>query len=254
MEETDEKKERLEVLHINDILERKHHEEVSKGNARKAYEKGKLGGAGSGRTGSCPNVNQNMVNLIGREVRIKGDEPTSGLKTTSKIEPGEANTINHINKEILKNLVLTKIDREIGVNSDWQLTTTNLSNLANELSANFLVLRDVIASGGKGESFLKLVEQIASEYMDKVRKTNSKVKYSENDYGKHFLRLIWNIRRGCSDKAIRDRQTPKTNRQRHHEQRRVHENIFQIQKSREHQEKTGRQAPAPEIQKTEGNF
>jgi hypothetical protein len=134
-------------------LERKHHEQVTAVNSKKAYEKGKLFGTNHNRTGSCPNVNQNMVNLITRDVRIKGDEPTSGLKTASKIEPGEANTINHINKEILKNLVLTKIDGKIEGNSDWQLTTTSLSNLANELSANFVVLRDVIAVGGKGESF-----------------------------------------------------------------------------------------------------
>jgi hypothetical protein len=178
-------------------------------NSKKAFEKGKLFGTNRNRNGSCPNVNQNMVNLITRDVRMKGDEHTSGIKTASKIERGEANSINHINKEILKNLVLIKIDGKIEGNSDWQLTTTSLSILANELSANFVVLRDVIAVGGKGDNFLKLVEQIASEYMDKVRKTNSKVKYSENDYGKHFLLLIGNIRRDCLDKAIRDRQKPK---------------------------------------------
>lgn len=178
------KKEKLEVLHIEDLFNRKKYED----NRQQHIAQAKRTGSNSKsisvtfnptnlKNTAVPSIDESMVDLIQRRDHpISNEHKSNIIIKKSIVESGEERTINQANKDILKGLILERIKKVREVNPKFELSFSKLKEQVTEVASNFQVLNDIVAPTAKTSQFQNQIEEICSDYMSQVRKRENQKK------------------------------------------------------------------------------
>ena len=194
--------ERLEVIQVEHVMDSKRYGGSGKGDGnwedaedlKSRARFGPKGYRGLRKFSSEPQINSELINTITRcQIDTSVEKTTQEkVKFDQKHTFSSSDTTTHttINRDILKSLVLAKIEREKSKNLDWKLNKPELVSLAAEISSKFSVLHGLVTPANNAGSFIHLVEGVVKDYHGISRKISNERKLFSPNTGNPLIAVI----------------------------------------------------------------